>query len=402
MKVHLTDLLIYNYGCEAIIRGTVHILSQVFGDDLCCYFPERYPGYSKKRLADMGNLTIVPHSQFRAAIRFGLRKLGLPWYNVIRFNTAQLRSSDCVLSMGGDMYTLATGDIPLGLVGLGEYCYKKGIPYILWGATVGPFEDRPDRLHLITEHLRKAKLIFARDTATVNYLESKSIKDNVKRVADPAFLMSPERCDIARFLPKENRRPILGLNFSPLAGRYYPDKEQFIREIIKTCEAVIQTFSISIVLIPHVFTPFEFESYDDLQFHARIYEGIDDKLKERIGLVSEDIGARPMKHLISQLSYYAGARMHSTIAAFSMKVPTISLAYSMKAEGLNQDLFGHNEWVLSIADFTAERFCEKLQRLISKKSQVQSVLETKIPQMRELAMKAGKYLNDILSGKNEG
>lgn len=178
---------------------------------------------------------------------------------------------------------------------------------------------------------------------------------------------------------------------------YYPDKEQFVIEIVKMCEMVIKKLDISIVLVPHVFAPFEFESYDDLQFHVRIYEGIDDNLKHRIGMVSEDIGARPTKHLISQLDYYAGARMHSTIAAFSMKVPTISLAYSMKAEGLNQDLFGHTDWVLKISDFTAERFCEKLQCLISEKGQVKSVLETKIPQMRELSMKAGEYLNNILS-----
>lgn len=396
MKIQLNDMPIYNYGCEAIVRGTVEILSRVFGGDLHYFFPERYPSYSKKRFSDIDNLTIVPHSLFRAGIRFLSRKLGLPWYNVLRFNTAELKSSDCVLSIGGDIYSLSTGDIPLNVVGLGEYCYKKNIPYIIWGATVGPFEDRPDRLPMIIEHLRKATLILVRDTASMDYLEGRSIKENVKRVADPAFLMRPESCDITRFLPKEKEHPILGLNFSPLARRYYPDKEQFVNEIVKTCEMAIKKFDISIVLVPHVFAPFEFESYDDLQFLLRVYEGIDDKLKDHLGVVSEDIGSPRIKYLISQLNYYAGARMHSTIAAFSMNVPTISLAYSMKAEGLNQDLFGHKDWVLKIPDFTAERFCEKLQRLINEKDQVKSGLETKIPEMQKMSMIAGEYLRNAL------
>lgn len=396
MKIHFTDLWIYNYGCEAILRGTVEIFSRTDGGNNRYYFPEHLVEYSTKRLSDIENITIIPHSLFRMRIRSVLTKLGLPYHKVLRFSPAELNSADCVLSMGGDVYTLGGGDVPWDSIGIGEHCYRKNIPYILWGATIGPFDGRPDRLPKITEHLKKATLLLARDTSTIEYLKSISIEDNVKRVGDPAFLMKAQAFDCERFLPKENQCPVLGLNLSPLVRRYYPDKAEFVEQIIKTCETVIKRFHISIVLVPHVFAPFVFEQYDDLAFLFEVHKGINHKVKGHVGIVSEDIGAAQMKYLISQVDYYAGARMHSVIAGLSMNVPSIFLAYSMKAGGLSKDLFGHSNWVLNIRDFGVERFCEVLQHLIDEKDQVKSILETEIPKLRRLSMKAGEYVRDVL------
>ncbi len=119
-------------------------------------------------------------------------------------------------------------------------------------------------------------------------------------------------------------------------------------------------------------------------------------MKDRVGVVTRGLGARGSKYLISKCDYFAGARMHSTIAAFSSKVPTISLAYSIKAQHLNKDLFGHSDWVLKIPDFTADRFIEKLEKLISEKERVMDRYDVVIPETQKLAYKAGEYLKDLL------
>jgi len=152
-----------------------------------------------------------------------------------------------------------------------------------------------------------------------------------------------------------------------------------------------------VVLVCHVISLSKMPWYDDRQFLQEVYDAIADKFKRRIGVVAEDIGSRKIKYFISQLDYFAGARMHSTIAAFSTNVPTISLAYSRKGEALNRLIFGHDDWVIKIAEFTAESFCEKLNCLIDQKGQVRSVLEEKIPQLKQHSLNAGKYLRDMLN-----
>ena len=44
------------------------------------------------------------------------------------------------------------------------------------------------------------------------------------------------------------------------------------------------------------------------------------------------------KRYMSEMDVFSGARMHATIGAFSMKVPTIPFSYSPKFEGLFNSL----------------------------------------------------------------
>ena len=127
-----------------------------------------------------------------------------------------------------------------------------------------------------------------------------------------------------------------------------------------------------------------------------MYEGVSEKFRDRLSRVSEDIGSPRMKYLISQLDCYAGARMHSTIASLSTKVPTISLAYSQKGEALNKILFGHSNWVIKIPEFTTNGFCEKLRELLTQKNFVKRELDEKIPQLKQRAFKAGEHLKKLM------
>lgn len=402
MKFFFNYMAMFNYGCEAIVRGTVNILSQAFDGDLEFVMPSPRPAYTKRKLADMTGFKVVPFSLFQRVKRIIRRQVGLRnWYKTILFHPRWLEDADCMLSVGGDLYTLTCGgDIPWILMGIGEYCLDHDIPYVIWGASIGPFEERQERLPVIIEHLKKTSLILSRDRMTVEYLAGKSIEDNVKQVADPAFCMEPEACDIERFLPKVKDGPIIGINFSPLAQRYYPEKAKFIPEIIRTCETVIKEFDASLVLVSHVISPFNLPSYDDREFHQKVYDEIAGKFKNRVGVVAEDIGSRKIKYLISQLDYFAGARMHSTIASLSTNIPTIFLAYSRKGEALSELLFGSDDWVIKIPDFDAEAFCEKLRRLMDEQDRVKSILEETIPKLKQQSLKGGEYLQDVLKQKH--
>ena len=87
--------------------------------------------------------------------------------------------------------------------------------------------------------------------------------------------------------------------------------------------------------VPH------FDGVDDFAFLATVTESASKEAKHQIRVLPEGLNASEIKWIISQCSAFIGARTHSTIAALSSSVPTISLGYSLKAKGINEDIFGN-------------------------------------------------------------
>jgi colanic acid/amylovoran biosynthesis protein len=65
----------------------------------------------------------------------------------------------------------------------------------------------------------------------------------------------------------------------------------------------------------------------------------DPHIKRRITRIPMNYNAAEIKWIIGQLTLFAGARAHPTIAALSSQIPTLSFAYSTKANGINRDIF---------------------------------------------------------------
>src|SRR5262249_25954235 len=60
----------------------------------------------------------------------------------------------------------------------------------------------------------------------------------------------------------------------------------------------------------------------------------------RVRLASGELSAGDFKGLIQGSRYLIGERMHACIAGLSTAVPTIALGYSVKAQGIMEDLLG--------------------------------------------------------------
>ena len=94
-----------------------------------------------------------------------------------------------------------------------------------------------------------------------------------------------------------------------------------------------------------------------------------------------------------------GARTHATIAALSSGVPTLSLAYSRKAYGINQDLFGSQEFCLDGADLAVSgKVAARVQAMLAAADAIRQRLREKLPEVIRRAYAAGPRLRDVLSG----
>ena len=232
--------------------------------------------------------------------------------------------------------------MPRAFTDLDDVVIEKGKPIILWGASVGPFSAMPDYERFMSEHLKKTTGIFARESATIDYLNSIGVKDNVHAVADPAFVMDavkPEGIDDEFPIDEES----IGLNFSPLMAKYVTDGdlEKWSLIAARIISRVAEAMDMPIYLIPHVTSPHS----DDHAFMQEVVNRIDDS-NNKITLIPPKYSAEETKWIISRMTVFAGARTHSTIAALSSGVPTLSFAYSIKAQGINQDIFGNTQYCL--------------------------------------------------------
>jgi len=252
-----------------------------------------------------------------------------------------------------------------------------GKPVVLWGASANVEGASQAKL----ADLRAFDLITARDSLTIQFLAQVGISASVRHVADPAFAMAPMVTETGHFWPVGSG--VLGLNVSPLLARFRHDGETAVvrwgSELVRTA---IDVWGLGVLLIPHVTQPMakEYRLNDDLLVLNRIAElaGRSDHVR----VMPSGLNAAETKYVISQCRFFVGARTHSTIAALSSGVPTISVAYSMKAVGINRDIFGHARYVLDLGTLEKQGAATTMELLFHEESLIRRQLEHVIPEIR--------------------
>jgi hypothetical protein len=77
-------------------------------------------------------------------------------------------------------------------------------------------------------------------------------------------------------------------------------------------------------------------------------------------------------------------------------VPTLSLAYSRKARGLNQDIFGSQEFCLQPTETTPTNIAERIANLLVRSDAIAKHLTGLLPGIRERAMHSGVILRRLV------
>ena len=77
-------------------------------------------------------------------------------------------------------------------------------------------------------------------------------------------------------------------------------------------------------------------------------------------------------------------------------MPTLSLSYSVKAVGINQDIFGHQEFCQSVKKISADKFAHIMGRMIEESTAIRTHLAAKIPEIQSRALSAGRILWELL------
>lgn len=389
-----------NRGCEAIVRGTAKILRHYYKNPsfLCISFFQNQEQFEKQSREEFDPAIVHKKANKRQSkfdpnwlLRFPLRGIYPESYKCWTYKEMlpYIENSNSVLSIGGDNYSLDYG-VPRKFTYLDDIVLERKKPLVIWGASVGPFERIPKYEKYMKKHLQSVTGIFARESATVEYLNKLGVTDNVYKVADPAFLMDATEPQSSKKI--EIEKDSIGINLSPLMLRYFRngDMESWINTATKIVEGISNRTDNKIYLIPHVTTP----NSNDYLFLKEVKKSAKIS-KERIILLPPTYNASETKWIISKMKLFAGSRTHSTIAALSSCVPTLSFAYSIKAKGINRDIFGHEDYCLNHEKLTPEIVAKKIESMLEKEDEIRGELKVAIPKIKNKTLLSGETLMKI-------
>ncbi len=387
-----------NRGCEAIVRCTVHIIRRHIKIADFTILSRDPRSDLKTLLPDLPGL-VIPHDQQGPPKRYTLQWLveglhrrllpGSPSQECFA-NRDLYRGSDVVISVGGDNFNDHYNYSPVPFLEELSFARSQGALTVIWAASIGPFHTRRFEKKWVRE-LREVDLITVRENFTLQYLKSLGIEENVRLVADPAFLVKPDsRGVIESWLNKSGK--LVGIGISNLISHYGTSQQGYLNALTLFCEQILSDATSGIVLVPHVYG----EPGD--QNDKELCEVLAGKLghKDRVYAISADYNACQLKHIIGQCDFFIGARTHSTIASLSSLVPTLSIAYSAKAYGINEQIFGHTEYVLGMSEMSESSLKEKFLLLCKDRSEIVERLSQRLPIIEAMSERGGQYLAEVL------
>lgn len=327
-----------NHGCEAIVRSTNKLLKKpltlVTTDILSDY------AYNLDDIVTLKEDINTPPKKlslkwFLAAAHHKLYRTDYLYTNYTHQTFfSSIKKGDICFSIGGDNYCYP-GQDKLGYYN--RILHSKGAKTILWGCS---FEQK-DLTPAIANDIATYNLIVARETLSYDVLHS--INPNIVLAPDPAFFL--DRVDLP--LPTTfSDNNTVGINVSPLIMKCETDNGITIQNYQNMIEYILSHTRMNIALIPHVVEI----GNDDREPLEALYRRF--SKSGRIVLI-DDHNAMELKGYIARCRMFIGARTHATIAAYSSCVPTLVVGYSIKANGIAQDLFGtYDDYVLPVQSLT--------------------------------------------------
>lgn len=390
----------YNRGSEALVRGTIDIVKKYIPDSsiVLCSGEENFGAHLNIENVD----TYVRRQSYYSGFSFNRIRSNL--YSKLLHNKkaadrvkyqnllAECKEADLVIVSGGDNYDKSYGMIDLMHSVNAAIRENSKAKMVMYDCSLDCKE--------IDENVKKDFALFdaitAREEDTYRgFLEAFPNK-SVYYYPDPAFVMGMEKVKLPDGLVPGDT---IGVNVSSMVTEthYGSNSQSVLQAYVKMIEWALKNTEHTIMLIPHVMRNL------DLKVLRRLYQFFEND--KRVFLVdNEALNAKQLKYLISQCTFYVGARTHSTIAAYSTYVPTLVLGYSVKSIGIARDLFGTDAgYVVPVKQLDSDQvLADAFEALYVQKDTIKKKMEQSIiPQYIEKAMSAGKLFKNLTEDKND-
>jgi polysaccharide pyruvyl transferase WcaK-like protein len=297
---------------------------------------------------------------------------------------------------GGDSFTDLYGQRRFQAMALTKrLALDNGLPLILLPQTLGPFVDRANLSEAVAI-LRAARAVWVRDAASYAFLQNvlghHFDPDRHRLGLDMAVaLPCRELVDLPpvlrTWLSPLRRFPVAGLNVSGLlaqnataARAAFGLADRHDSQIEAAARAVLDHEPlVRLLLVPHVHRDLS-DRESDLAASLALKTRLEQDYPERVEVLTGTPDAMQLKWVLSQLSWFAGARMHATIGAFSSGTPTLGLGYSDKAAGVFTQC-GIGEHVADLRQLDTEQLAALVRLSFASRAVTRIALAARVPDL---------------------
>lgn len=309
-----------NMGCEALSYSFIQMIEECLPDEKIqiCLFEEHeelgaFPEY-------FSNIAFTAcHIQLK---------------DIHRHTLKEMKKCDFLfdITYGDGFSDIYYRKYAIKTIAVKAFEHFSGRKFILLPQTYGPFKNWGiEKLAMKT--IQKADYVYSRDALSAKYIKQK-IKRDVPVYTDLALYLKycPEKFEPSKIHVGINVSGLLyrggfhTVNQFALTVNYKAYIDQLINNLLNDDKYEIH-------IIPHVIETIPYSNDGDVDVCKSI-------LKKHSGVIMAPVYENPIsiKNYIAGMDVFTGARMHSTIAAFSAGVPTIPFAYSRKFQGLYDSL----------------------------------------------------------------
>lgn len=394
---------VYNYGCEAIVRGTSNFIKMHYPDCQVIYFSKNY-AYDSNALRDT-DIDVVEIKAANNLLKKVINKLCLLTGIELRipvFETEKvLGYVDELYFIGGDIFTIPEKlreqprySYVNELIEFGKRAVKREIPIVLYGASVGPFGDYEKAVLYYKNTLQKYYKIVCRESVTIDYLNSIGV-DNTVFSPDPAFLVNATKSSEST---ESCEKRFIGVNLSPLSlNELYGDGAKQTERMKNLLLKIYNEFNEEILLLPHVIS--EDINDNDYQFMKSLMDSMTLEEKKHFHIADYKGGFLGIKEQLYSCKVVISARMHCAINAMHEGIPTILLSYSQKSIGMCKYVYGTDKWVLPIKDME-DSLIPTIKEMMMQREELENTLQQRILEIDQYILENRNSMRKLLGVKS--
>jgi len=301
---------------------------------------------------------------------------------------------------GGDSFTDLYGPRRFrAMVLTKRLALDNGLPLILLPQTLGPFRDPANRAEAVSI-LAAARAVWLRDAASYHFLQevlgARFDPDRHRLGLDMAVAL-PSRVPtglsprLKLWLSAARGFPLAGLNVSGLltqdavgAQATFGLADRHDHQIEAAARAILDHApNMRLLLVSHVHRDIG-DRESDLAAALALKARLESAYPDRIEVLPGRPDAMELKWVLSRLSWFAGARMHATIGAFSSGTPTLGLGYSDKTAGVFAQC-GIGEHVADLRQMDAAALATAVRASLDQREATSLDLAKRLPALLERA-----------------
>lgn len=309
-----------------------------------------------------------------------------------------LKTADLLFNVGGGNIREHSWVRSLPRFGTFSICKIFGIPVILSGQTIGPFESWISK-KVAAFFLNRVDMISLRDTTSLRVLQDMAVnKPVIKETADDAILLpvaSREEIEAALANEKIGKQlPLIGINaLASLETIVQASRSEQISLVANTADRLISQLGVRVIFIAMDYSA----KSDDRVIELEILESMEHK--NEASVITNGYDDRTLKGIIGEMDVCIGFRYHFVVFATTMRVPTVGLYlgeyYKRKITGI-LELMGQQKYAIDFAQASPEQIVKLVEHTLLNKDSIVKQLEERTNILGERSLFTIRYATKLL------